>query len=180
MAPPSSDQMRSVALMSLRLGRGRLWRRRTLHRCAHVLATVHFSVAIGIPAAVHLAVVHGMAAWLTLARHLVSLMGLRLGGLGRQSAMAHRSVLGRACGCRGGCWGGLSNSGRGESKSRGGGDKNGFHVDSPNGLVARRTALSIDQEGRGGRGSACGVSPRTSDEMETAAAIGDRARGSAS
>ncbi len=179
MAPPSSGQMRSVTLMSLRLRGGCLPSRRTLHRCAHILAAVHFAVPIGIPAAVgHLAVVHCLAALLTLGRHLVSLMGLGLGRHSRQRATAHRSVLGGAGGGR--CGGGLRSSGGGESKRRSGGDKNGSHVDSPDGLLTRRTAHSIDQKSCGGRGSACGVSPRTRDETKTTAAIGESASGSAS
>ncbi len=155
--------------MSLRLRRGRRLGRRALHRRAHILAAVHFAVPIGVPAAV---------GHLTVARHLVALLRLGLGRLGRQRAMAHGSVLRGACG--GGRRRGLRSSGRGESKSRGGGDKNGFHVDSPDRLLARRTALSIDQEILGGRGSACGVSPRSSDGTEIALAIGNGASGSAS
>lgn len=126
MAPPSSDQVGSVTLMSLRLWRWCLPSRRTLHRCAHILAAVHFSVPILIPAAVgHLAVVHRLAARLTLARHLVPLMGLRLGS---RRTMAHRSVLGGACGRRSRCRDRLRGSGRHEGESRRSDDKDGFHV----------------------------------------------------
>ena len=115
-----------MTLMSLRLRRGCLPGCRNLSRCAHILAAVHFAVAIGIPAAAgHLAVGHGLTAGLALARHRVPLMSLRLG---RQHAMTHGSVLGGACGDWRRCRGGLRSSGRGESKSRRSEDKNGFHV----------------------------------------------------
>ena len=157
MASPSSGQMRSVTLMRLRLRRGCLPSSRALHRRAHVLAAVHFAVPIGITAAVgHLAVVHGLAARMALARHLVPLVGLRLG---RHSAVAHGSVLRGACGYWRRCWAGLRSSGRGESKSRRSDDKDSFHVDSPDGLMSRLSAHAIAQESWGGRGTACGLNP---------------------
>lgn len=78
-APPSLDQVRSVALMSLRLGGWRRPSRRTGDRCAHILAAVHLAVAIGIPAAIHLAVAHGLTTLRHVTGHLVALVRLRLG-----------------------------------------------------------------------------------------------------
>lgn len=94
--------------------------------------------------------------------------------------MAHRRVLGGAGGARCRCQNGLGSDRRRKGESRNGAAKNDFHVGSPVGLLARPTALSIDQEIRGGRGSARGVSPRVAGELVAATAIGDGARGSAS
>jgi hypothetical protein len=55
-----------------------------------------------------------------------------------------------------------------------------FTLSSPDELGTRLPALSIDQENRGGRGSASGAKVRTSGDREAAAAIGDGASGSAS
>jgi hypothetical protein len=55
-----------------------------------------------------------------------------------------------------------------------------FTLSSPDELGTRLPALSIDQENRGGRGSAWGARPRTSSDRKAGAAIGDGASGSAS